>query len=106
MAPLSEPEEREFRRIIKAIDRARKRAGWSQERVAKLLGIRQETYSRYLTGASRPESPLVLDGIKARLSRLRAEFQKAQNKVIEELRESQRELDEIMKGIEDLKGGD
>jgi transcriptional regulator with XRE-family HTH domain len=96
MAPLAESERREFKRLIRSLERARKDLGWPQEKIASLCGVTQETYSRWVSGKSEPGSGLVLAGLKARVPHL-----------IAELRASQRKIEEIIKKIESLKeGGD
>jgi transcriptional regulator with XRE-family HTH domain len=96
MAPLAESERREFRKLVRSLERARKDLGWSQEKIASLCGVTQETYSRWVSGKSEPGSGLVLAGLKARVPHL-----------IAELRASQRKIEKILKEIESLKeGGD
>jgi len=96
MAPLAESERREFKRLIRSLERARKDLGWPQEKIASLCGVTQETYSRWVSGKSEPGSGLVLAGLKARVPHL-----------IAELRASQRKIEKILKEIESLKeGGD
>jgi transcriptional regulator with XRE-family HTH domain len=96
MAPLAESERREFKRLIRSLERARKDLGWPQEKIASLCGVTQETYSRWVSGKSEPGSGLVLAGLKVRMTHL-----------IAELRASQRKIEKILKEIESLKeGGD
>ena len=94
MAPLAESERKEFKRLIKSLERARKDLGWPQERIAALLGTSQSTYCRWLDGKSEPGSGLALEGLKARVPQ-----------IIAELKASQRKIEKILKEIESLRSG-
>jgi transcriptional regulator with XRE-family HTH domain len=94
MAPLSESERREFKKLVKGLEKARKDLGWPQEKVAALCGVTQETYSRWVSGKSEPGSGLVLAGLKAKVPAL-----------IAELKASQKKIEKILKEIESLRSG-
>lgn len=92
MAPMLDSERREFRKLIKQLERIRRELDWPQEKVAQLCGVTQETYSRWVRGTSEPTSGLVLAGLKSRVPDL-----------ITELKASQRKIERILKEIEDLR---
>jgi transcriptional regulator with XRE-family HTH domain len=94
MAPLAESERREFKRLIRSLERARKDLGWPQEKIASLCGVTQETYSRWVSGRSEPWSGLVLAGLKARVPQ-----------IIAELKASQRKLQRLLRELESLRSG-
>ena len=94
MAPLAESERREFRKLMRSLERARKDLGWPQEKIAALCGVTQETYSRWVSGKSEPGSGLALEGLKARVPQ-----------IIAELKASQRKIEKILREIESLKAG-
>ncbi|MDW8329293.1 MAG: helix-turn-helix transcriptional regulator [Candidatus Bipolaricaulota bacterium] len=96
MAPMLDAERREFRKLVRQLERIRRELGWPQEKVATLCGVTQETYSRWVAGKSEPATGLVVAGLKARVPAL-----------IAELRASQRKIEQILKEIESLrKAGD
>ncbi len=88
-------ERREFRKLVKRLERIRRELGWPQEKVAQLCGVTQETYSRWVRGKSEPDSSLVLAGLKSRVPALIAELEAAQRKI-----------EQILREIEELKGGE
>jgi transcriptional regulator with XRE-family HTH domain len=94
MAPLTDFERREFRKLVRSLERARKDLGWPQEKIASLCGVTQETYSRWVSGKSEPGSGLVLAGLKARVPQ-----------IIAELKASQRKLERLLREIESLRSG-
>jgi len=94
MSPLSEAERREFKRIIGQLERIRRELGWSQEHMAQCCRVSQGTYSRWVSGKSEPE-PLALDGLKSRMPQL-----------IAELQANRERIDQILKEIQDLRGGE
>jgi transcriptional regulator with XRE-family HTH domain len=94
MAPLAESERREFKRLIRGLERSRKDLGWPQEKIASLCGVTQETYSRWVSGKSEPGSGLVLAGLKVRVPQ-----------IIAELKASQRKLERLLREIESLRSG-
>lgn len=91
---MTESERREFRKLVKQLERIRRELDWPQEKVAALCGVTQETYSRWVRGKSEPESGLVVAGLKSRVPAL-----------IAELKASQRKIEQILKEIEDLRRG-
>ena len=95
MAPLDDFEVKEFRRLIRRIEKIRRDLNWPQQRVAVLLGTTQETYSRWISGRSAPGSRLALEGLMSKLPNL-----------IAELRASQKKIERVLKEIESLKGGE
>jgi transcriptional regulator with XRE-family HTH domain len=95
MAPMLESERKEFKKLVKQLEKIRRELDWPQEKVAELCGVTQETYSRWVSGKSEPGSGLVLAGLKSRVPQL-----------IAELRASQKKIEKILEEIESLKGGD
>lgn len=73
MAPLKESDRREFAKLIKRLESIRHRLGWSQGRMSELCGVTQETYSRWCSGKSQPNS-LAFAGLRARVPELIAEL--------------------------------
>ncbi len=88
-------ERKEFKKLVKQMEKMRRELDWPQEKVADLCGVTQETYSRWVSGKSEPGSGLVLAGLKSRVPQL-----------IAELKSSQKKIEKILTEIESLKGGD
>ncbi|MCI2429669.1 helix-turn-helix transcriptional regulator [Candidatus Acetothermia bacterium] len=95
MAPMLDSERKEFKKLVKQMEKMRRELDWPQEKVADLCGVTQETYSRWVSGKSEPGSGLVLAGLKSRVPQL-----------IAELKSSQKKIEKILTEIESLKGGD
>jgi transcriptional regulator with XRE-family HTH domain len=95
MALMLDSERREFKKLVKQLEKIRRELDWPQEKVAELCGVTQETYSRWVSGKSEPGSGLVLAGLKSRVPQL-----------IAELKSSQKKIEKILAEIESLKGGD
>ncbi len=93
MAPLMKEERREFKALVKRLEKIRRELSWPQARIAKLCGVTQATYSRWVDGKSEPE-PLALIGLKSRVPQ-----------VIAELKANQMKIEKILKEIESLKEG-
>ncbi len=92
MAPMLDSERKEFRKLIRWMEKTRRELGWPQEKVASLCGVTQETYSRWVSGKSEPGSGLVLAGLKSRVPKL-----------IAELRASQQKIEKILKELESFR---
>ena len=60
----------ERERAIKELAKFKKRSGWSQDRLAKELGVHNQTVSGWLRGLYKP-SPLALPLIEAFLEKAR-----------------------------------
>jgi transcriptional regulator with XRE-family HTH domain len=93
MAALDRAQRREFRALIRRVERLRKELGWSQERIAQLCGIQQATYSRWVQGKSEP-TPLAYEGLKSRVPSL-----------IAELQANRQRIEQILRELEELRGG-
>ena len=87
MAPLDDFEVKEFRRLIRRIEKIRRDLNWPQQRVAEVFGISQESYSRWINGRCEPASPLVVEGIRSKLPNLIAELRASQKKIEKFLKE-------------------
>lgn len=87
--------EREFKRLLRELEAQRERLGWSQETMARFLGVSLVTYNRWLHGKHGP-SALAMRAVRDRLSDLLAE-----------LKRTRRELEAAISKLQNfVEGGD
>jgi len=82
--------ERGFKRLLKELEAQRERLGWSQEKMARFLGVSLVTYNRWLHGHHGP-SALAMRAVRERLSDL-----------LGELKRTRRELEAAIERLEDF----